>query len=176
MDHPDFRPDFTIADWSAEAGMFIGGMVGMPEAGAARAAPGLWRWFKGLFRGGADDGAGRLLNVFGEREAPRFLDVATDAAFANGRTLTQSLKSGRAAEVLIRNAPLTGKDTVSEIIRLVAPGGRITVVQPAAGFQGNILLRALGSRASVISDRTFVSAFTGQEGVFVRVLQIRVGP
>jgi hypothetical protein len=49
------------------------------------------------------------LNIFGEREAPAFLDVSPERAFANGRPLTQTLPSNSAKEILIRDSPLIGR-------------------------------------------------------------------
>ena len=137
--------------------------------------------------GNGGGGKGRVLvNIYGEGEAPRFMDAATNAEYAEGsligqRTLTQTLRSGTATEILLRNSPADAT-TIAEIQRLVSPGGRVTIVGPQGkGFQGEKVLAAFGERGTVVSDRTFTSEFTGPDGFglpskgqSMRMLQFRV--
>lgn len=121
----------------------------------------------------AESGASRL-NIFGEGEARGFLDVSPNGQFANGRPLTSSLGNGSANNIFIRNAPITGENTISEIVRLSQPGTRITLMQPANGFQGQVLIDAFGNNASVNFMRTFPSQ-TVAPGVDMTILKMTVG-
>mgnify|MGYP000288940020 CR=1 FL=1 len=122
----------------------------------------------------AKSGGRVKLNIFGEGEAaPGYVDVSTSARFANGRPLTQTFESGSAQEIFVRNSPITGPGTLAEMQRLAAPGGRITVLQPAEAHQAQSLLDAFGGRAAVTLDRTYTSqTFPGQ---VMREVQVRVG-
>ena len=122
----------------------------------------------------AKSGGRVKLNLFGEGEAaPGYVDVSTSARFANGRPLTQTFESGSAQEIFVRNSPITGPGTLAEMQRLTAPGGRITVLQPADAHQAQSLLDAFGGRAAVTLDRTYTSqTFPGQ---VMREVQVRVG-
>ncbi len=124
--------------------------------------------------GGGGRSAGLRLNIFGEGEAPGFLDVSTNVRFANGRQLTASLGNGSASNIFIRNAPITGENTISEILRLSQPGTQITLMQPADGFQGQALINAFGNRASVDFIRTFPSK-TVAPNVNMTILRMTVG-
>ena len=121
----------------------------------------------------AEGGAARL-NIFGEGEARGFLDVSPNAQFANGRPLTSSLGNGSASDIFIRNAPITGENTISEIMRLSQPGTRITLMQPASGFQGQALIDAFGNNASVNFMRTLPSQ-TVAPGEDMTILRMTVG-
>jgi len=127
----------------------------------------------GITRGAAESGAARL-NIFGESEARGFLDVSPNAQFANGRPLTSSLGNGSASDIFIRNAPITSENTISEIMRLSQPGTRVTLMQPASGFQGQALIDAFGNNASVNFIRTFPSQ-TVAPGVDMTILRMTVG-
>lgn len=123
----------------------------------------------------AETGASRLrLNVFGEGEARGFLDVASNARFANGRPLTTGFGNGSASDIFIRNARMTGESTTPEILRLSQLGTRITLMQPASGFQGQSLVDAFGSRATVDFMRMFPSQ-TVAPGVAMTTLRMTVG-
>ena len=123
----------------------------------------------------AKGGASRLrLNVFGTGEAPGFIDVSSNARFANGRPLTSGFGNGSASDIFIRNSPITGENTISEIMRLSQPGTRITLMQPASGFQGRALIDAFGNNASVNFMRTFPSQ-TVAPGVDMTILRMTVG-
>ena len=121
----------------------------------------------------AETGANRL-NIFGTGEARGFLDVSPNATFANGRPLTSGLGSGSANNIFIRNAPITGENTIPEILRLSQPGTRVTLMQPASGFQGQSLINAFGNRATVDFMRTFPSQ-TVAPGVDMTILRMTVG-
>jgi RHS repeat-associated protein len=121
----------------------------------------------------ADTAAARL-NVFGTGEAPGFLDVASDARFAAGRPLTSSFADGSASDIFIRSAPITGENTIPEILRLSQPGTRVTLMQPVGGFQGQALIDAFGSRATVDFTRTFTSQFQ-YPGVDITIMRLTVG-
>ena len=123
----------------------------------------------------AETGASRLrLNVFGTGEAPGFIDVSSNARFANGRPLTSGFGNGSASDIFIRNSTITGENTISEIMRLSQPGTRITLMQPASGFQGQSLINAFGNNASVNFMRTFPSQ-TVAPGVDMTILRMTVG-
>jgi hypothetical protein len=123
----------------------------------------------------ADGGAGSLkLNIFGEGEAPGFVDASTSAQFANGRPLTSGFANGSASDIFIRNAPITGENTIPEIMRLSEPGTHITLMQPASGFQGQALIDAFGNNASVNFIRTFPSQ-TVAPGVDMTIMRLTVG-
>ena len=127
--------------------------------------------------GAASGGGARSINVFGEGEAlPRYLDVAADAAFANGRPLTQDLASESVENIFLRSAPIN-PTTAAEMARLVAPGGRINVVLPAGSGQAHVgrLTAALGSRVQSIIQRTFTSRHFAP-GVDMVQFTIRVAP
>ena len=121
----------------------------------------------------ADTGALKL-NIFGEGEAPGFLDVSPNSTFANGRPLTSELGDGSASDIFIRNAPITGENTIPEIMRLSQPGTQITLMQPASGFQGQALIDAFGNNATVNFTRTFTSQ-TVAPGVDMTILRMTVG-
>jgi hypothetical protein len=123
----------------------------------------------------AAEGTGSLrLNIFGEGEASGFVDTSTSANFANGRPLTSTFGNGSASDIFIRNAPVTGDGTLSEIVRLSQPGTRITLMQPASGFQGQALIDAFGNNASVNFMRTFPSQ-TVAPGVDMTIMRLTVG-
>ena len=122
----------------------------------------------------AAKGAPRVrLNVFGEGEAKGFLDVSTNATYANGRPLTSGLASGSADDIFIRSAPVSGENTISEIMRLSKPGTRITILEVAEGGQGAILREAFGDAAEVTLQRTFNSQ-TYVPGAPLEILKLRV--
>jgi hypothetical protein len=81
--------------------------------------------------------------------------VSSNARFANGRPLTSGFGNGSASDIFIRNAPITGENTIPEILRLSQPGTRVTLMQPASGFQGQALIDAFRNRATVDFMRTF---------------------
>ena len=122
----------------------------------------------------AEETGSLRLNIFGEGEAPGFVDTSTSANFANGRPLTSTFGNGSASDIFIRNAPVTGDGTLSEIVRLSQPGTRITLMQPASGFQGQALIDAFGNNASVNFMRTFPSQ-TVAPGVDMTILRMTVG-
>jgi len=123
----------------------------------------------------AAEGTGSLrLNIFGEGEAPGFVDTSTSANFANGRPLTSTFGNGSAGDIFIRSAPVTGDGTLSEIVRLSQPGTRITLMQPASGFQGQSLINAFGNNATVDFTRTFTSQ-TVAPGVDMTIMRLIVG-
>lgn len=170
-------------------------------AGAAQASinPNVWRGERpgtlileqassAALLGGAGAAAGLAvrasraarLNLFGEGEAPRFRDVSTRGPWSQGRALTETIPSGSAREILIRNAPLT-EAGLQEIERLAAPGARITLSQPADGSQAAKLTGWFQGRAKLLSDRTISSNYRGpmdgskgQRGLMVRVVQLRL--
>ncbi len=122
-----------------------------------------------VFRGGAPSlsigsragsgGAGRTankFNIFGEGEAGNYLDVSTNIANAKGRPLTSSFSFGSADRIFIRNAPVNGENTISEILRLSRPGTRVTYMGPSQG-QLNYLQNALGNRATMLYQRTWTT-------------------
>ncbi len=96
------------------------------------------------------------LNIFGEGEARGFLDVSTNATFANGRPLTSGLASGSADDIFMRFSPLSGENTISEIMRLSKPGTRITILN-GSQKQGALLREAFGDGAETVLERTFRS-------------------
>ena len=149
-------------------------------AGPGMATPGTIKIDNGVFPGAAGaprssikniasgpkapSGSSNRLNIFGEGETPRFTDVSTSQQWASGRPMTSNLPSGSAQEILIRNAPID-ETTISEVSRLVASGGRVSVVGPSGpGFQGTKLLEAFGKRAKLEASRTFESVFRGKPG------------
>jgi RHS repeat-associated protein len=150
--------------WSR--GLIGGGSLGLWAAGGLSSL-GVGAADAGVGATAAETGTGRLrLNIFGQGEAPGFLDVSTSARYATGtdgivRPLTTSLPSGSASDIFIRWSPLS-TETLGEITRLSAPGTRITLMQSldsAGAFQSQRLVDALGSRASVTLQRTFTSQF-----------------
>lgn len=150
----------------------LGGPVGSGIAKAlGSACKGVGGWIAGLFRRAGNRG----VNIFGEGEAlPGFVDFATDAAFANGRPLTQGLANGSVPRIFLRSAPITGA-TAAEMARIIGAGGKITVVLPAgSGAQVGRLLSALGSRALSVAERAFTSRHFA-EGVDFIQYTIRVG-
>jgi RHS repeat-associated protein len=123
----------------------------------------------------AETGANRLrLNIFGEGEAPGFVDVSSSARYANGRPLTSTFGDGSATDIFIRSAPISGENTIPEILRLSQPGTRITLMQPTSGFQGQALINAFGSRATVNFSRAFPSQ-TAVPGINMTILRMTVG-
>ena len=123
----------------------------------------------------AGNGVGGLrLNIFGEGEASGFMDVSTNSTFANGRTLTSTLPDGSASNIFIRNAPISGQDTIPEIMRLSQPGTTISIMQPTEGFQGQALLDAFGGRATVDFSNSFTSG-TVAPGVKYNFMRLKVG-
>jgi hypothetical protein len=126
--------------------------------------------FRSLTAPAAKSGASRL-NIFGTGEARGFLDVSTNATFANGRPLTSALGNGSASSIFIRNPPISGRNTIPEILRLSQPGTRVTLMQPAGGFQGQALIDAFGSRATV----NFMGTFPSQTGVDMTILRMTAG-
>jgi hypothetical protein len=121
----------------------------------------------------AEETGSLRLNIFGEGEAPGFVDTSTGAQFANGRPLTSTFADGSASDIFIRNAPVTGDGTLSEIVRLSQPGTQITLMQPASGFQGQALIDAFGNNATVNFTRTFTSQ-TVAPGVDMTIMQMIV--
>ena len=137
--------------------------------------PKVMGWLESFVKPAAEGGASRLrLNIFGEGEAPGFVDVSSNARFANGRPLMSEFANGSASDIFIRSAPVTGGNTISEIVRLSQPGTRITLMQPASGFQGQALIDAFGENASVNFMRTFPSQ-TVAPGVDMTILRMTVG-
>lgn len=127
----------------------------------------------------ADEIAGLRLNIFGEGEAPGFTDVATSSEYATGtdgitRPLTSTMPSGSASDIFIRSSPITGNNTIPEILRLSQPGTQITLMQPASGFQGQALIDAFGNNATVNFTRTFTSQ-TVNPGVDFTIMRLIVG-
>ena len=121
----------------------------------------------------AETGASRL-NIFGTGEARGFLDVSPNAYYANGRPLTSGLANGSASDIFIRSAPITGENTIPEILRLSQPGTRVTLMQSTSGFQGQALIDAFGNRATVDFMRTFQSQ-TVYPGWDMTILRMTVG-
>jgi RHS repeat-associated protein len=94
------------------------------------------------------------VNIFGEGEAPSFLDVSTNVRWARGRRLSTEVPRRSARDILIRNAPIVdplSSNTLSEIARIARPGTRITLSQ-AAPSQADILLHAFAGRSRTIRD------------------------
>ena len=94
----------------------------------------------------AAEGTGSLrLNIFGEGEAPGFVDTSTSANFANGRPLTSTFGDGSASDIFIRNAPVTGDGTLSEIALALRSGipvigiGTWTLLRPDGEVDSGIL-------------------------------------
>lgn len=78
-------------------------------------------------------GTGRMLSIYGEREAIGFQDVATEARFANGRPLTTEIAARSASDIALRDAPLS-MATLAEIQRLAKPNARVTYSAAVDGF------------------------------------------
>jgi RHS repeat-associated protein len=69
-------------------------------------------------------------NVYGEGEAARFIDVAVNPEFANGRVLSSTIPSGSAKNIMINNSPLFAEE-LSEIARLTKSGSHVSYTAPA---------------------------------------------
>ena len=167
------------------AGAVLGGVAGAIVGGNSRSA--LLGAQLGLFAGGFGGGLvrashsqfGRLrINIWGETEAPRFIDAGTDETFwLHGRELTESYQSGFAEEILLKHIPPSTKSpsTLQEAVRLARVGTRISLRQTADIFEGNELIEALGGleRVEIISNKQFLVS-SGAESWLEQVLQLRV--
>ena len=113
-------------------------------------------------------------NMFGEGEAAGFVDASSNVRFANGRPLTSTFADKSASDIFIRSSPITGENTLSEIVRLSRPVTRITLLQAAEGFQGQSFIDAFGSKATVNFNRTFTSKSIAP-GVDMRIMRLTIG-
>jgi hypothetical protein len=104
----------------------------------------------------ANNGSRVRLNVFGEGEARGFLDVSTNARFANERPLTSGMASGSGDDILLRFSPTSGENTISETMRFAKPRTRITVRECAGGGQGGLAKGSVrgccGDNASAVNQ------------------------
>lgn len=126
-----------------------------------------------LSRAAAKSAPGVRLNIFGAGEARGFLDVSTNMRYANGRPLTSGLADGIADDIFIRSSPVSGENTISEIMRLSKSGTRVTVLEGAGGGQGTLLKEAFGDAAETTLQRSFKSQ-TYVPGTELEMLKLKV--
>jgi hypothetical protein len=134
--------------------------------GEVVSSSGWWSKFKSFFGRGKPEGGPEAtrVNFFGRGEARGFTDVDTVANvwYNEGRQLSSTIANGSVSDIFIRWSPMTAENkAISEIVRVSRPGTRITIMQAgdaaAVRGQANQLIEAFGGRASIKSEKTFIS-------------------